>query len=213
MTALIQLGKQSFSIGTTLKDKVRRESYFKGLGDDALTKEEEGILTVLGIDTDIEDKLRSYLAEFFDELPNCQTDTSLLLNKKCEVPHYVIWSTLFDKYTRGDKALKDNRKRFKPRMDILDAMDSVVVEDMKEKKDPDADIKLLFTLMYNDGSEQGLPSESDNHTPDEFDMEMLESAFKPYDIESEVDSLESAFKPLNTPVNSDIDELFTLILS
>ena len=98
-------------------------------------------------------------------------------------------------------------------MDILDAMDSVVVEDMKEKKDPDADIKLLFTLMYNDGSEQGLPSESDNHIPDEFDVEMLESAFKPYDIESEVDSLESAFKPLNTPVNSDIDELFTLILS
>ena len=142
----VQLGRHSFPLTNTLEDKVRRDLYFKH-GTGTLLPHEQAILTSIGIDTKLESTLKPYLSEFFEKLPLCQTDTSLVLNKECEVPHYVVWSALFDSHKRAKDTLLQNRKTFTPQMDITDAMDVALISNMKAKVDPDADIKTLFTLI------------------------------------------------------------------
>lgn len=144
---IVRLGKDSFPLSNTLEDKVRRERYFKN-GSGELTAEEQAILKTVGIDDRLKGMLRPYLAEFFEKLPQCQTDTSLVLSKECQVPHHVVWSALFDSHTRAKNVLLHNRKLFTPQMDIEDAMDTAILADMKAKVDPDADINTLFTLLF-----------------------------------------------------------------
>jgi len=144
----VQLGKHSFTLNNTLEDKVRRETYFKN-GQGSLTQQEQAILDSIGITKPVESTLKLYLAEFFEKLPLCQTDTSLVLSKECEVPHYVVWSSLFGSHTAAKDGLLQNRKQFKPQMDIEDAMDVALIAGMKSKVDPDADFKRLFTLFVD----------------------------------------------------------------
>ena len=143
----VQIGKYSFPLSNTLKDKVRRERYFKDRSGE-LTTEEQAILKTIGIDDRLKGMLRPYLAEFFEKLPQCQTESSLALSKDCQVPHLVVWSAFFDSHARAKNVLLHNRKLFTPQMDIEDAMDTVVIEDMKAKIDADADINSLFTLIF-----------------------------------------------------------------
>jgi len=144
---IVRLGKNSFPLSNKLEDKVRRERYFKD-GSGELTHEEQAILDAIHIDDRLKGMLKPYLAEFFEKLPLCQTDTSLVLSKECQVPHHVVWSTFFDSHARAKDVLLNNRKTFKPRMDIEDAMDTAIIADLKAKVDPDADINALFTLIF-----------------------------------------------------------------
>ena len=144
---IVRLGKNSFPFSNTLKDKVRREHYFKD-GSGELMPEEQAILDAIHVDDRLRGMLRPYLAEFFEKLPQCQTDTSLVLSKECQVPHHVVWSAFFDSHARAKDVLLNNRKQFQPRMDIEDAVNTAIIADMKEKIDPDADINALFTLIF-----------------------------------------------------------------
>ncbi|NBT46976.1 MAG: hypothetical protein EBT07_04040 [Actinobacteria bacterium] len=144
----VRLGKQSFPLSNSLDDRVRRDLYFKN-GTGSLLPEEQKILDAIGIDKRLEGTLKPYLSEFFEKLPECQTDTSLVLSKNCEIPHFVVWSALFDSHARSQEAVVKNRKLFQKQMDITDAMDVALVSGMKERIDPDADYKTLFMLMLD----------------------------------------------------------------
>ena len=159
---IVRVGKKSFPLSNTLEDKVRRERYFKD-GSGELMPEEQAILDTIHVDDRLRGMLRPYLAEFFEKLPQCQTDTSLVLSKECQVPHHVVWSALFDSHARAKNVLLHNRKQFTPQMDIEDAMDTAIIAGMKAKVDPDADINTLFTLIFessrksaNEGTEDDI---------------------------------------------------------
>jgi hypothetical protein len=95
MSTVIQLGNQSFTYNNTDSDHERRKLYFKGRPEAQLDPLEKAILTALGVDKAMEKSLAPYLADFFKLLPSCSSDTSLLLSKQCELPHFVLWSILF----------------------------------------------------------------------------------------------------------------------
>lgn len=155
----VQIGKYSFPLSNTLKDQVRRERYFKDRSGE-LTPEEQAILKTIGIDDRLKGMLRPYLAEFFEKLPQCQTESSLVLSKECQVPHHVVWSAYFDSHARARNVLLHNRKLFTPQMDIEDAVDTAVIEDMKAKIDADADINTLFTLIFETSRNSGRTEDS-----------------------------------------------------
>lgn len=95
MSTVVHLGNQSFTYNNTEDDHARRKLYFKGQPGGSLDALEKAILTALGIDSETEKALAPYLADFFKLLPACSSDTSLLLSKQCELPHFVLWSILF----------------------------------------------------------------------------------------------------------------------
>ena len=92
-SAVTLYGRQ-FIIGFSKEDDTRRKAYFKN-AEGTLTPQEKQVLTSLGIDSQMEETLRPYLAEFFQSLAICNSDTALLLNKDCETAYFVIWSTMF----------------------------------------------------------------------------------------------------------------------
>ena len=157
---IVRLGKNSFPLSNTLEDKVRREHYFKD-GSGELRPEEQAILDAIHIDDRLRGMLRPYLAEFFEQLPRCQTDASLVLSKECQVPHHVVWSAFFDSHARAKDVLFNNRKQFQPRMDIENAVDTVIIANMKEKIDPDADINALFTLIFESSRKTAIEETGD----------------------------------------------------
>jgi hypothetical protein len=95
MSTVVHLGNASFTYNNTDDDHLRRKLYFKGQPGNSLDALEKAILTALGIDAETEKALAPYLADFFKLLPSCSSDTSLLLSKQCELPHFVLWSILF----------------------------------------------------------------------------------------------------------------------
>jgi len=143
----VRVGKKSFPLLNTLEDKVRRERYFKD-GSGELLPEEQAILDAIHVDDRLQRMLRPYLAEFFEKLPLCQTESTLVLSKECQVPHHVVWSAFFDSHARAKDVLLNNRKQFQPQMDIEDAVDTAIIANMKARVDPDADINALFTLIF-----------------------------------------------------------------
>jgi hypothetical protein len=119
MTAQIRLSNRVFQIGTTEADSARRSAFFtKKEGE--LTEEERKVLESLGMNIGdaMMDSLRPYLANFFDALPSCQTDTELYLKQECEIPYFVIWSILFGDYQETEKRLLEQRKRTEPASNI-----------------------------------------------------------------------------------------------
>jgi len=95
MSTVVRLGNQSFTYNNTESDHNRRKLYFKGTSGATLDPLEKAILKSLGVDGTMEKSLAPYLADFFKRLPSCSSDTSLLLSKQCELPHFVLWSILF----------------------------------------------------------------------------------------------------------------------
>ena len=95
MSTVVRLGNQSFTYNNTESDHNRRKLYFKGASGATLDPLEKAILKSLGVDGTMEKSLAPYLADFFKLLPSCSSDTSLLLSKQCELPHFVLWSILF----------------------------------------------------------------------------------------------------------------------
>ena len=146
MSKTFTLGNETFTIGTDLLDSARRERYFKDPNDGAeLTEEEKRVLTSLGIDILMEQTLRPYLKEFFDELPHCTTDASLRLSRRCEVPYYVIWSTEFTNNAQKVERVNQYPER-KTRTPICMGEDGEIIDGMKPLNKED-DYTKLFTLI------------------------------------------------------------------
>ena len=149
MTAIVTLANQSYTVGTTAVDSERRRLYFQNpeAHPELLNAEERRLLTEMGIDETMENTLKPFLAEFFDVLPKCQSDTSIVLSKDCEVPYYVLWSTKFAEHEHTLERIKENKKTSKTRMDLRMAMDDSMIRNLKEKVVDQTPAAQVFTLI------------------------------------------------------------------
>lgn len=149
MLQTIQLANRSFHLPVSEDDTKRRVAYFD-TGNGSLLPEEQEILTGLGIDSKLEGILKSYLAAFFDGLATCQSDTNLMLNKQCEIVHYVLWQTLLAARYDANQRIQINRETSEPMTNIDSAMNSEIISGLQPKPDPSDDIRAVFTLLFTD---------------------------------------------------------------
>lgn len=113
----IVLGGSSFQIPSTDADKRRRRTFFaevkenpayvtyrpttgsvppRGVDTSILLKPEEyALLDALHIQGNRIVELSNELPLFFDVLPTCSSDTSMMLKGECDVAYYVLWSVLY----------------------------------------------------------------------------------------------------------------------
>ena len=152
MSVTIYLANKGFSLPVGRLDSARRKAYFANPADpkSQLVPEEIEILTALGInlgEPKALEALKPYLAQFFDQLPQCQSDSSVILSKECEVVHHVLWTTLFNARNRSDIAHKLNWEKKKPLADLSTAINDSVLNDLQPRREDVNDIDRLFTLL------------------------------------------------------------------
>ncbi len=146
-TAVIHLGNKSFRLFVSETDKQRRILYSKEQPGGDLTGDEREILNSLGVDAVLENALRPYLAEFFNTLQHCNTDSKLILNKECEAAHYVVWSTLFNMKKDTKKRMDENKAKYPGGTDLNVAMIGTLTDEFQAS--PYASfINQLFTLKF-----------------------------------------------------------------
>jgi hypothetical protein len=112
-----------------------------------LTADEKAILAAVGIDEPVQESLKAYLPTFFDVLPDCQTDSSLYLNKKCDVPYFVLWSTKFAERQSAMDRLKENKEKTNTMSDYDMVIHKAVISEMKPKV---TIYDELFTIVQNE---------------------------------------------------------------
>ena len=149
MLQTIQLANRAFHLPVSIDDSRRRSAFFE-TGDGSLLPEEQEILTGLGISKDLENILKPYLAAFFDGLITCQSDTSLILQKECEVVHYVLWQTLLASRFQANERIKKNKEENESMTDNTAAMNSEIISGLQPKPDPVSDLREIFTLLFTD---------------------------------------------------------------
>ena len=149
MLQTINLANRSFHLPVSVDDSRRRKAYFD-TNTGSLLPEEQEILTGLGIDAKLEAILKPYLAAFFDGLQSCQSDTNLMLNKQCEVVHYVLWQTLLAARYDTNERIKVNKATKQPLTDIDSAMTTEILTALQPKPRPADDIRAVFTLLFTD---------------------------------------------------------------
>jgi hypothetical protein len=127
---------------------------------DTLTEDEIKILKAIGVYGEVLVDMAPHMAEFFDSLPKCSSDSSLMLRKDCDTAFYVLWSTLFAAQKKAAERLKqseqkncENPNKDKFAADIDNAQDSAIVRDIKKtfKETPKfsaAAIYDLFTIRF-----------------------------------------------------------------
>ena len=132
MSKLINLANHSFTLETAELDNLRRRQYFRSYPNPTvkLMPEEDRILAALGIDDETKLSLRTYLAKFFEELPHCQSDASLILNQQCEVPYYIMWSTQLAAQHKLGERIKENKKTTRAMSDYQVAIDDSIIASM-----------------------------------------------------------------------------------
>ena len=196
MSVTVFLANQGFTLPVTNVDDRRREAYFKNPTDPnyQLVPEEDKILLALGIDKQALGTLKENessclngrMAEFFKQLPKCQSDSSLMLAKECEVVQCVLWETLLAAQSRSKDMYKDNWNKKKPWGDISVAINNQILNDLKPKRENLDDVDRLFTLIMK----AGVP------------------------VASPISALSSVPMPVSSapPTPADVNKLFTLIL-
>lgn len=164
----ITLGNQTFNLGTAMADEMRRTAYFMGDTSAKLTDDEIRILQSLGIDDEMQNRLKSELPAFFAQLPECQTDTELILSTKCEIPYYVVWTTLFKNKIATDERITAHAAAHPPVSDLETAMHGKMIQGLSAYNpdvydelftpinsvspvDSNEQIKRMFTLIFLNG--------------------------------------------------------------
>jgi len=158
----VTLGNQSFNYSMSSEASVRREEYFANPNGPAkLVQNELEVLRALGIDTKALQvaPLRQYLARFFDKLPDCQSDTSLVLAKDCEVVHFVLWYTMFANRQNVEERLRENNNLYKPYADISAALDQSII-DRLDGENPSPDLVKTYKNAQKASPDE--PSQDDN---------------------------------------------------
>lgn len=143
--SLVQIANQSFLIGYDADDDMRRKNYFRDGSGQGLTEQEANLLVALGFDKLLEKALAPQMPQFFMDLKQCSSDTSMHLRKECELPYFVIWSALFHNQKETRRRLDDNMKAQQGMSDLDDAMTRALLNELKKKQtDP---IIQLFSLI------------------------------------------------------------------
>jgi hypothetical protein len=128
----ITLSGRLFYIDYDNASRDRRKAVFTDPDTtESLVEPEESLLETVGITGDTRKAVQIYLNDFFDALPNCQTTTQMLTNRRCEVSYYVMWSVLLKARQEVVREIEDKRREGMPDQDVhqmqarLDAMGSV----------------------------------------------------------------------------------------
>jgi hypothetical protein len=152
-TDIVKISNKSYTISQSIEDRARRRKYFntfkedKKKGDTELKPDETQVLTDLGIDATMTNTLKMYLPTFFDNLHSCSSDSSLVLDKKCNIPYYVLWSIMLANKESTDKRLRDNKEKYSPPTSLLGvAVDGSTLRGLRPKEITDEYDK-LFQLM------------------------------------------------------------------
>jgi len=203
MAATFSLANETFTIGLEAIDVARRREYFRN-GSTSLSVEEKRILETLGIDSALEQTMSPYLADFFDALPKCHTDTQIMLNKSCEVPYYVLWTTQFaNRHMTESRIAKQKKDGIQSRNLLTMANDGEIIKGLLGNPVKADSITSIFTLIPVGVSSTSAtsvvlssPKEKDTHSEDEGVQNTLS---------------EYANMDKNTP--NAVDSIFTLIRS
>jgi hypothetical protein len=141
---VITLGNMLFTVSISERDSKRRHAYFENpkTTKETLNDDERAILKALGMNeemfksndpTNLETSLLPYMAKFFDQLPFCQSDTSLVLSNDCEVVHYVLWHVLFIDRQHVKARYDENRKIYNPLSDLSTAIDETFINTFRTR--------------------------------------------------------------------------------
>ena len=150
MSVTIYLANKGFSLPVGPSDTIRRRAYFANKKDpnNQLKPEELDILAALGIDITARDCFDKDMPAFFDQLENCQSDSSLVLSKQCELVHHILWQSLFYAQQYSKERYDLNLKTKKPLADLSVAINDAVLNDLQPVREDLNDIDRLFTLLF-----------------------------------------------------------------
>ena len=140
----MRLENKSFVLGSEPKDVARRRLFFRGEKGIVLTQDELNILKSIGVDAELQKILRPYLAQFFEALPDCQSDVSIGLSSACEVPYYVLWAVDFANRFRTKQKVDEQPDGDHP--EPSRAEDISVVKQLNDRSPKPTTIERLFTL-------------------------------------------------------------------
>jgi hypothetical protein len=144
---------RTYTIYYDKASKERRRAYFTQ-GQGSLETAEEDILSNYGITLDARKSVTMFLPEFFEALPTCTGTTALLINKRCEVAYYVLWSILLKARQETQKIIDANKTKDK----LLDKETYQMEERLKafsgiKKGSQTAELKAIAELRDMDHKE------------------------------------------------------------
>jgi len=150
----IRLMGRTYTIYYDQGSKDRRKAYFTQ-GQGSLEQPEEDILSNYGITGDARKSVSMFLPDFFDALPSCTGTTQLLVNRRCEVAYYVLWSILLKARQETQKVIDENKKK-----DKLIDKDTYQIEErlhafsgIKKSSGTSAELKAIAELRDMDHTE------------------------------------------------------------
>jgi len=150
----IRLMGRTYTIYYDQGSKDRRKAYFTQ-GQGSLEQPEEDILSNYGITGDARKSVMMFLPDFFDALPSCTGTTQLLVNRRCEVAYYVLWSILLKARQETQKVIDENKKK-----DKLIDKDTYQIEErlqafsgIKSSSGTSAELKAIGELRNMDHTE------------------------------------------------------------
>lgn len=221
---IVMIANKSYTIKQSMSDKARRRKYFLTYNGSetpssnaTLTEDETRLLDDLGIDSKMMMSLKFYLSTFFDTLYMCNSDSSLVLRKDCNIPYYVLWSIMVANKEATDTRIRANKESKYISRNIDVAMTDALLHNMEGKQITDPVDKLFQFILTT--SHSPLPPTS-----------AINSLFKmpTNEVEVDVENTDSETKPntkevlTNKTVKMDtemetedelIQHLFTLILT
>lgn len=149
-SVVIELGGKPFTLPTSPQDSHRRRAFFEAVQrtpelaefrppegptllaptEDRLTPQETAILDALGIDAELIRRFSTDLADFFDSLHMCSTDTAMMLKEECEKSYFIMWSILMHARDRLQKRMDDNAAEHRPASDLQIAHETAEIQSL-----------------------------------------------------------------------------------
>lgn len=108
----VSIAGEKFIIKYDEASRKRRSDIFLHKDDkQKLLPTEENVLKKLCITEDTYEAVRTYLYDFFEALPSCQSSVAILSNRQCEVAYYVLWSVLLKARQEVQRKIDDAKRK------------------------------------------------------------------------------------------------------
>jgi len=117
----VNIGQRPFWIGAGPAAEARRLAYFGAVRTGTLVRGEQEIIDYFGIDA--LDRARTFMPDFFKDLPACTSDTNVFLKNKCQSVYQTLWMTKMSRTARAQGALTADLAALAPFGNDTHAMD------------------------------------------------------------------------------------------
>lgn len=115
------IGQRPFWIGGGANAEARRAAYFGATRTGTLVRGEQEIIDYFGIDA--LDRARTFMPDFFKDLPKCTSDTNVFIKNKCQSVYQTLWMTKMSRTARAQGALTADMATLAPFGNDTHAMD------------------------------------------------------------------------------------------